>query len=45
MRCVETHPSLRHFQEELNELKVAIDQNDIVEIADALADLQVVIAL
>ena len=32
------------IQEELNELKEAIKQNDIVEIADALADIQYVLA-
>ena len=28
------------LQEELNELKEAISQNDLVEVADALADIQ-----
>lgn len=32
------------IQEELNELKEAIAQNDLVEIADALADLQYVLS-
>ena len=32
------------LQEELNELKVAIEQKDSVEIADALADLQYVLS-
>ena len=32
------------IQEELNELKEAIDDQDIVEIADALADIQYVLA-
>ena len=32
------------IQEELNELKEAIEDNDITEIADALADLQYVLA-
>jgi predicted HAD superfamily Cof-like phosphohydrolase len=32
------------LQEELNELKQAIDDNDIVEIADALCDLQYVLS-
>jgi predicted HAD superfamily Cof-like phosphohydrolase len=32
------------LQEELNELKEAIEDNDIVEIADALADLQYVLS-
>lgn len=32
------------LQEELNELKEAIAENDIVEIADALADLQYVLS-
>lgn len=32
------------LQEELNELKQAIDNNDIVEIADALCDLQYVLS-
>ncbi|HRO07801.1 MAG TPA: nucleoside triphosphate pyrophosphohydrolase family protein [Saprospiraceae bacterium] len=32
------------LQEELNELKQAIEDNDIVEIADALADLQYVLS-
>ena len=32
------------LQEELNELKEAIDQNDLVEVADALADIQYVLA-
>ena len=32
------------LQEELNELKDAIDDNDIVEIADALSDLQYVLS-
>lgn len=32
------------LQEELNELKEAIDQNDIVEVADALCDLQYVLS-
>jgi predicted HAD superfamily Cof-like phosphohydrolase len=32
------------LQEELNELKQAIQDNDIVEIADALADLQYVLS-
>ncbi len=31
-------------QEELNELKEAIAQNDLVEVADALADLQYVLS-
>lgn len=32
------------LQEELNELKQAIEDNDLVEIADALADLQYVLS-
>ncbi len=32
------------LQEELNELKEAIEQNDLVEIADALSDLQYVLS-
>ncbi|KAG8467164.1 hypothetical protein KFE25_000480 [Diacronema lutheri] len=32
------------LQEELDELKAAIDQGDLVEVADALADLQYVLA-
>lgn len=32
------------LQEELNELKQAIEENDIVEIADALCDLQYVLS-
>ncbi len=32
------------LQEELNELKVAIDNKDIVEVADALCDLQYVLS-
>lgn len=32
------------LQEELNELKAAIDDNDMVEIADALCDLQYVLS-
>lgn len=32
------------LQEELNELKEAIENNDLVEIADALADLQYVLS-
>ncbi|MEE9374373.1 MAG: nucleoside triphosphate pyrophosphohydrolase family protein [Saprospiraceae bacterium] len=32
------------LQEELNELKEAINQNDMVEIADALSDLQYVLS-
>ena len=32
------------LQEELNEMKEAIEQNDLVEIADALADIQYVLA-
>jgi len=32
------------LQEELNELKEAISQNDLVEVADALADIQYVLA-
>ncbi|WP_285269039.1 nucleoside triphosphate pyrophosphohydrolase family protein [Kaistella rhinocerotis] len=32
------------LQEELNELKEAIDNNDIVEVADALCDLQYVLS-
>lgn len=32
------------IREELNELAAAIDQNDIVEVADALADLQYVLS-
>jgi NTP pyrophosphatase (non-canonical NTP hydrolase) len=32
------------IQEELNELKEAIEANDLVEVADALADLQYVLA-
>ena len=32
------------LQEELNELKEAIAQNDLVEVADALADLQYVLS-
>ena len=32
------------LQEELNELKQAIDDNDLVEIADALCDLQYVLS-
>lgn len=32
------------LQEELNELKAAIDADDLVEVADALADLQYVLA-
>ena len=32
------------LQEELNELKEAIDNNDLVEIADSLADLQYVLS-
>jgi predicted HAD superfamily Cof-like phosphohydrolase len=32
------------IQEELNELKEAIEKNDIVEVADALADLQYVLS-
>ncbi|WP_027378127.1 pyrophosphohydrolase domain-containing protein [Kaistella palustris] len=32
------------LQEELNELKAAIEDNDIVEIADALCDLQYVLS-
>ncbi len=32
------------LQEELNELKTAIENNDIVEAADALADLQYVLS-
>ena len=32
------------IQEELNELKEAISQNDLVEVADALADIQYVLA-
>jgi len=32
------------LQEELNELKDAIDDNDLVEVADALADLQYVLS-
>ena len=32
------------LQEELNELKEAIEQNDIIEVADALADLQYVLS-
>jgi len=32
------------LQEELNELKEAIEQNDLVEVADALADLQYVLS-
>lgn len=32
------------LQEELNELKEAIEDNDIIEVADALADLQYVLA-
>ena len=32
------------LQEELNEMKAAIEQNDLVEIADALADIQYVLA-
>ncbi len=32
------------LQEELNELKEAIEQNDLVEIADALCDLQYVLS-
>jgi len=32
------------LQEELNELKTAIEQNDLVEVADALADIQYVLS-
>lgn len=32
------------IQEELNELKEAIEQNDLIEVADALADIQYVLA-
>lgn len=32
------------LQEELNELKEAIEQNDLVEVADALADIQYVLS-
>jgi predicted HAD superfamily Cof-like phosphohydrolase len=32
------------LQEELNELKEAIEQNDLVEVADALCDLQYVLS-
>ncbi|KAJ1631023.1 phosphoribosyl-ATP pyrophosphohydrolase-domain-containing protein [Pavlovales sp. CCMP2436] len=32
------------LQEELNELKAAVEANDLVEVADALADLQYVLA-
>ena len=32
------------LQEELNELKEAIEQNDIVEVADALCDIQYVLS-
>jgi len=32
------------LQEELNEMKEAIEENDLVEIADALADIQYVLA-
>lgn len=32
------------LQEELNELKTAIEENDLVEVADALADLQYVLS-
>lgn len=32
------------LQEELNELKEAIEENDLIEIADALADLQYVLS-
>lgn len=32
------------LQEELNELKAAIEDNDLVEVADALADLQYVLS-
>jgi predicted HAD superfamily Cof-like phosphohydrolase len=32
------------IQEELNELQEAIDNNDLVEIADALGDLQYVLS-
>lgn len=32
------------LQEELNELKAAIEENDLVEIADALCDLQYVLS-
>lgn len=32
------------LQEELNELKEAIDQNDLVEVADALCDIQYVLS-
>ncbi|MBP7357533.1 MAG: nucleoside triphosphate pyrophosphohydrolase family protein, partial [Cloacibacterium sp.] len=32
------------LQEELNELKQAIEDNDLVEIADALCDLQYVLS-
>ena len=34
----------RALQEELNELKEAIEQKDLVEVADALADLQYVLS-
>ena len=32
------------LQEELNELKEAIEQNDLIEVADALADIQYVLS-
>ena len=32
------------LQEELNELREAIEENDIIEIADALSDLQYVLS-
>eukprot|EP00966_Prymnesium_polylepis_P321907 7378189-Prymnesium_polylepis.1 len=38
------HATRRALQEELDELKKAIEENDVVEVADALADLQYVLA-